>query len=271
MKYLYAFALMFFTVHTFGQTRRELRNQQEKLVERAVDSIYLRDDYKQLQDKLNALALTNNNYTSASVLTLGLANTNTDAFNTGMAGTGFGNLNANSVRLGFFGFSHKHKRLVVDFLLFNFNFGNTIKRGDDKVEYRVIDFFATNVGYSLIDSRKFTLYPFVGAALRSAQLNYSTAAAVNSSSTNIANLVQNNRSANLTNVGVVYQAGLAGDILLREAGPKRNGVLLHLSAMHTGHLGKNVFRSERNDIRFQPNLDYGNIIFTAGFKMFMRK
>jgi hypothetical protein len=271
MKYVYAFALLFLTVNTFSQTRRELRKQQEKLVTRAVDSIYLRDDYKQIQDKLHAIALTDNNYTSASVLTLGVANTNTNAFNNGMTGTGFANLNPNSVRLGLFGFSHKHKHLVVDFLLFNFNFGNTIKRGDDKIEYRVTDLLSTNVGYSIIDSRKFTLYPFAGAAVRTAQLNYSTAATVNSGSTNIVNLVQNNRSANLTNLGVVYQAGLAGDLLLREARPKRNGVLLHLSAMHTGHLGKNVFRSERNDIRFQPNLDYGNFIFTAGLKMFMRK
>ncbi|MDJ1496491.1 hypothetical protein QNI19_26380 [Cytophagaceae bacterium DM2B3-1] len=146
---------------TIGQIDSVQKSIERKYAE--LDSI--RNAYKldSLSYELHKLELEvsgkEKNYTAFMVFTQTSFN-KVSSFNQELQGLGFPTLTGHSTGIGF-GMAIKRKRLLHEgFLVVNFN--NKVSKGDDKVWMSGENIFNYQLGFAVLNRKRFQLYPFAG-------------------------------------------------------------------------------------------------------------
>jgi hypothetical protein len=195
--------------------------------------------------------------------------TDLTTLNAAIAKDGFGPLsNAPYWRVGL-GLSHKgYNGIMFDFNYIILGFNRVIHNGSEKITANVSELFGVQLGYAVINCRKFTVYPYAGLDLRISNLSYDKPSVVNPVFNSIASIVQNNRSASGGQTHVSYEAGLGIDWVIHENEKSHGGTMLFGKFGTTGIFGDETYSVSGVDLK--TGIKYGVWAAQIGFKFFGR-
>ena len=188
---------------------------------------------------------------------------NFEDFNASIQQDGFEPMSATAWQAGF-GISTKSQNVLLDMYFFVSGFSNTSYNGEEKISMTLSNVLQFDVGYDLIPSRPVSLYPYVGTSLRISTLDFDSPAQINSSYTNITNLIINDQSVETASFRLGYHVGLGFDLLLSTNEKRGTGKYLFIKA----GLNRPVWRDKykTHDIKYDPDIRQGNWVISFGIK-----
>src|SRR5687768_1335746 len=113
-------------------------------------------------------------------------------------------------------------------------------------------------------SRKISIYPYACLSIRIAYLNYSKPQDINSSYTNISNLVNRDQSAKLSSTKLGYQVGLGFDYVLGTDKDKTTKFILFTKIATDNPIGTDKYKI--NGVEYKPEIRHGDWLVTVGIK-----
>jgi hypothetical protein len=242
------------------------RQEFAKLWRDNYDSLSKTEKYKFLVERIKQHRKAKNGYTG-TVLFGELAHSDYGSINASIVQNGFTPLNAMSFRAGF-GISNKTDPGMFDFYFLTGGFNNASSKNDESIKASFSNALELNWGYDLLKSKIVSLYPYGGFSLRFSSLTYSKSATLNSSFTNISNIVTNDPSVDGESFRIGYQLGMGLDFLISGPNNKKDGIILFTK------FGTN--RSIRADsylidgIDYKPGIKHGDWLVSFGIKYVTR-
>ena len=229
------------------------------------DSLLNNPEYKALSEKIRSLNSLSDNYTAFMLFT-SVYSIDFKKFNSDLFQSGFNPFSGNMISIGI-GFSTKKKRRIFDIDILAIGLRKKITKADEKITINSSTFFQMTWGYDFVKSGKINIYPFVGLGLAGLEINYESPTQVNSSFTDISNIVINNRSARGTSIPLCYKAGIGVEYALINK-RKSGGTIFFVKGGTTQPFRKKAFDIE--GVEYDPKFNFGALTFTAGFKFFGR-
>jgi hypothetical protein len=243
------------------------QQQLGKMYRRAYDSLRLTDSARYYSNRIKKFKDRSKSYTSFMLFgeTDGADFKN---FNTAIAKDGFGPLSGPIWGFGL-GVSHKaYNGIMIDFNYAIFRFNRTVKNGDEKITANVLDLLQLDIGYAVVNCKRFTLYPYAGLSGRTATLSFDKPTLTNSSFNSIAGIVQNNQSSSGNNTHLSYQAGLGIDWVIHEGKQRHGGTILFGKFGTDGTIGNENYKI--SGVEYDSGIRYGAWVAQLGFKFFGR-
>lgn len=238
-----------------------------QLQRKVFDSLRNTEEYKATRERVEYYQRKSDGYGSF-VLFVDMAQADFSKFNTSITASGFTPLSGSAYRLGF-GFSTKARRTVVDFFMLASGLGKESKKGQETIETNFSSGILLDIGYDLIKNQFINIYPYAGLSMRTSDLTYSAPVQTNPTFTNISNLVVNKRSVEAYSSKLGFQAGIGFDFVVAKGKRELGGTMFFLKAGMNRPVGKEKYKIE--GIKYDPGIEYGKWIITAGFKFFGRK
>jgi hypothetical protein len=237
-----------------------------RIYRNAWDSLRNNDSVKYYNQRLHRAAGSSKAYTAFVIFGEAMS-ADFGTFNTAIARDGFGPLSNNPLpRIGL-GISHKgYSGVMVDFNFFVAGFNRTVKNGDAKINASCSDVFQLQVGYAVVNYRRFSVYPYGGLALRGATLEYTKPAVLNVSYYSLASLVQNDQTASGNGTHVSYQAGLGIDWAFAYDAKRHKGAMLFGKFGTDGIFGSENYKIDGVD--YGSGIKYGVWAAEIGVKFF---
>jgi len=115
------------------------------------------------------------------------------------------------IRVGF-GLSSKSGRLMNDLYFGNIGISNISKQDSGTFSSSLMNFFQYDIGFDLLKSEQFSIYPYAGLSYRLSTIKYESPKVIDPSYTNITEIVVNNQSYHATSRRLGWQAGIAIDM-----------------------------------------------------------
>lgn len=189
-------------------------------------------------------------------------------FNHAIARDGFAPFTGPVWRIGL-GVSRKlYNGLVFDFDFFIAGLERTQKSGDNKITTDFSNFFEVKLGYAVVNTPRFDLYPYAGLSVREDNIHYSTSATVNPNFQSIASLITTNQSAGANNYNLGYEAGLCAEYAVLYSQKDQAGTMLFARFGTDGSFGNENYHISGVD--YVSGIKYGAWVAEFGFKFFMR-
>jgi hypothetical protein len=268
-KMLLLFAL-FFSLHAFSQSDEELKDsagyyQRElfKLRQRVYDSLRVTEEYQRLEEGIKRHRSNSSTGFAGFVLGGGLIRSDYSAFNEQIAKSGFPAMDPMAGKF-IAGVTFKEDRVIVDYYFLSISDGSDVKKGDDEISASVNHLLYMDMGYALINTRRFAFYPYYGLSLRIAQLSYKTPVEFNPASTDISNIIQNNRRVETSSFRAGYQAGLGMDIVLFENKKRSTNTAIFIKGGVARPIGKD--RYKEHGVVVNKDIRHGILDLTFGIK-----
>ena len=239
-----------------------------KYYRRIWDSIYHTDSALYYWKQMKRVKDRSKSYTAFMLFT-DVLSTDFSTLNAAIAKDGFGPMgNAPYWRVGL-GLSHKgYNGIVFDFNYIILGFNRVAHNGNEKITANVSELLGFQLGYAVVNCRKFTLYPYAGLDIRLATLSYDKPAVVNPVFNSIAGIVQNDQSVSGGNTHLSYQAGLGIDWVIHENKKTHGGTMLFGKFVTTGIFGDETYSIDGEDLK--TGIKYGVWAAQLGFKFFGR-
>ncbi len=267
---LVCFTFITFNAHAQLPVKDSLHIYNERLNRlygRVWDSLKLNDSAKFYRKQIRQAHERSKEYT-AIVFFWGAEAANHSTFNTGIAKDGFGAMHGPVWQIGF-GLSHQgYSGIIFDFNYFVVGLGTSIQNGDATITTSSTDYLQAQVGYAIINSRNFTVYPYVGLSGRSSSLQYAVTDSLNSNYNSIASLIHNSRNVNVNSVHVGYQAGVGFDWVMAYHEHTHGGAILFAKFGTSGIFGHETYSV--SSLEYNPGIKYGAWVGTVGVKLFNR-
>ena len=229
------------------------------------DSLNASSQVVELRKNIERLRSKGDNY-KGFILYSSFASSNFDKFNTANSLSGFNALSNNTFSFGY-GFTSKKNRRIFDFNITAFGLEKSSKKNNETIKTAFSNYLQFEWGYDFIKSNKVNIYPFAGLGIRSSTLSFESEGGGNPNFTNVSNILQNNKSfdEDITEAG--YQLGVGIEYVLSK---KENpgGTILFLKAGTNRPLKREKF--DIGGIAYDPGFNYGELLFSFGFKFFGR-
>lgn len=225
------------------------------------DSLINSAKYKLAKENIDRIRSNSENYGSFVIFT-DILHSNLTSFNTSIKQSGFTEMQPISYRLGF-GASSKNGNTMFDFYFVTAGFNSKATKGEETIKLSLSNFFQFDLGYAIIHSKSFNLYPYAGLSLRMSTLDYKKPIQVNNSYTNISNIIVNNQSIVSSSTKVGYQLGLGLDVLVSKNNTE-SGTYLFTKIGINESIGKNKYSIAGID--YQPDIKQGDWLVSIGFK-----
>jgi len=155
-----------------------------------------------------------------------------------------------------------------EFNFFTLGIDRKSTKGDEKIKANYGSFFQAQLGCDIVNTRVFSLYPYVGLSARLSSLEYSKPQVVNPNWNSIASIVQNNQSVLTSGTHLSYQAGLGMDLLLTKS-DRLGGIIFFGKFGTDGIFGHENYTID--DVKYSSGIRYGAWETSFGFKFFGRR
>jgi hypothetical protein len=267
---LFLLALPFFAgaqkPSTSSDSADYYRQQMYQLERTLLDSLRRSEQYIYLRDRAETVWRPSGDYTAVTAF-FDVAGADYDKLNSSITQSGFDALPNTAVRLGY-GVSYQFDRGMFDLAFFAFGLRNTTQKAGEKIVANFSGFFQFDLGYDLIAAKWINVYPYAGFSYRTSLLSYKKDPQLNSSFTDVTNIVVNDQSVRERCNKLGYQAGLGLDLVVSEQRRLGGGVMLFVKAGTNRIFGKEVYDIDGTE--YKPGIQYGNWIATFGIKLFGR-
>lgn len=238
-----------------------------KLYNRVWDSLNLNDSARFYRKQIKQAHERSKEYT-AFVFFWGAEAGNYTAFNAATAKDGFGPIHGPVWQIGF-GISHQgYSGILFDLNYFVVGLGSSIQNGEGTISTSTYDLLQAQIGYAIINSKRFTVYPYAGLSGRYSSLQYSATDSLNSNYNSIASLIHNSRDVNVNSVHLGYQAGVGFDWVLGYHEKTRGGVILFAKGGTSGIFGHETYSIY--PVEYNSGIKYGAWVATVGVKLYGR-
>ena len=236
-----------------------------KLNRKYQDSLHQNAQYKTLTKRLATLKAYSDNY-SAFVIYSTVYTADFSKFNLQNTANHFSSITSPLFGLGY-GFSSKKNRRLFDFNITAFGLNKTSSNGNEKIKTSLNTYFQLEWGYDFIKSNVLNIYPYAGFGLRSTMLKYDSQVYTNSSFSSVTDIIQNNKSFNVSTTELSYQAGIGIEaVLSKNSNP--GGIIFFIKGGTNGAFKKRSFNIE--GVNYDPGFKYGELTGILGFKFFGR-
>lgn len=226
------------------------------------DSLVNSAKYKIASENIIRIRSNSENY-SSFVIFSDIIHSNLNSFNASIKQSGFTEMQPISYRLGF-GASTKNGNTMFDFYFVTAGFNTKATKGDETIKLSVSNFLQFDLGYAIVHSKAFNLYPYAGLSLRMSTLDYTKPTQANNSYTNISNIIVNNQSTVSSSTKFGYQLGLGLDVLI-EKSDNTGGVYLFTKFGLNQPIGKDKYSIA--GISYQPDIKQADWLISVGFKL----
>jgi hypothetical protein len=233
-----------------------------KLRRQADDSLRASVAYQQALAGIKRHRRKSNDY-AGFVFLSGIVHSDFTSFNQSLSQSGFSRMKALSSQFGF-GTSTKSGSTILDFYFFAGALDTKSNKGDEKILFNSGNLLQFDLGFDLLRSKIISLYPFVGLSLKETSLTYKKPIQLNTSFTNISNLVVNDQSVELNSTRLGYQAGLGFDIVLGENKKHTTNKVLFIKGGTNRSVGKE--RYSFHGLKYDPHIKSGDWVVSFGIK-----
>ena len=238
----------------------------QRLTDSALQWLQQTEPYKQASANYLRAEKASDSY-SSFMLYGDVIQTDFGAFNNSIAASGLERFGALSGRVGF-GSSFKRNRLVIDVLWFLSNIRQQREGPGQAINYEVHANLMTDVGYDLLPSPRFNLYPFAGLRFHRAQLTYERNGVANPAFTNITNIRSGGESIDETSFRFGYQVGMGAEAVVKSSKGDRNGIIFFVKGGIQRPFGEDRF--EINGVDYRPGITPVVWAGAFGIKLFTR-
>lgn len=246
-----------------GDSISYYQKELSKFMRAGIDSLRMSAEYRELTEKIKTHRGKSDHY-SGVVVFGDLLHSDYTQFNKSIVANGFSPLNEMSFRLGI-GASNKWNRTMLDFYLVTGGFNNRSKKGEEKISTSLSNLFQFDFGYDVLNGGKVALYPFAGLSVRMSNLKFAKPVDINSSYTDITNIITNNQSAEGESIRIGYQAGLGADFALTNGGIEKPSFLLFMKLGVNNSIGAEKYKI--NGVAYKPEIKQGDWLVSIGIKL----
>lgn len=267
MKHLILLLLFIFPCIAFSQrntaydSSKYYIKQMSKAYKQAMDSLEKTDlfiDYLHFQQR-------SNNY-DAQTFFFNILHSDYGIFNKSIALSGFPALNPVSYGIGF-GYAGKFQHGISDFAI-SLVFPNTSKKEDKTISSALFNILF-DMGYDVLRSNNFSLYPYVGLSARISTLSYLSNGSVNPTYTNISDVLVGSYNVNTASFRLGYQLGLGVDVALSHNKDGNHTIILFAKGGVNQPFGKDKFKIE--NVTYDPQIKKGDWMLSVGLKFTTRR
>lgn len=238
-----------------------------KYQRRILDSIRDSDSSQLIAARLKNLKRQSRSY-FAFILFGEAAGTDFSTFNAAIAKDGFQSFTGPVWRFGL-GFSYKaYSGVMIDFNYAILGIDRHQKKGSDEISTNFSNLFEFELGYAVVNTKRFDIYPYAGFSLQMGALSYSSPAVVNNNYNSIASFITNNQSASGNTYNLGYEAGLGIDYAFHVNKNNSGGTMLFAKFGTDGSLGSDTYKIA--NVNYNSGIKYGVWIAELGFKFFKR-
>lgn len=265
---------MFVTAHILAQFREEKTDSLE-YYQRKVKSIRQEHTkvlmnntgYREAMANINRLSAKTDSYGAFTLFT-SIVSADFSKFNNDHTPAGFSPLTGQVWGIGF-GLSYKKKRRIFDIDFGTVGIRKRSTKANEEIRSSFLTLFQFEWGYDLTRSNRFNLYPYAGFGFRSSYINYSSGESnINPNAANLSEIVISSRGGVSGDQNALsLQAGLGLETVLTKPN-KNGGVILFAKAGTNQSIGSKPI--DFSGVKYDPQLKYGNIEVTFGFKFFGR-
>jgi hypothetical protein len=182
---------------------------------------------------------------------------------------GYGPLKGPAFRYGVgINIENRH-RVMFDIYIISLGQTKSTKNNLSSIEFQSSSALQFNMGYDLLKSPAFNLYPYAGIALRTETLRYKQPGQINPNSTGVWDILLNDPDIYTESTRLAYQAGLAFDWAFTT--PKRSGGGLMLFARFGTDQAIGTEKFKTNDIAYRPDIRIGDWMASIGLKIYRRR
>lgn len=250
---------------TVGDSIEYWQNLSAGFEGRAVQAARQSDSGRLIASRLDELQTRNKSYVAFMILGEATA-ADYSKLNAAIARDGFSSFSGPLWRFGL-GFSRKtYSGVMFDFNYVIADFGKTRKANGNSISTEVADFLSFQVGYAVVNSSRFDIYPYAGLSLRGSWLSYSAPATVNPSFRSIASLIQDDQSASGSAYHLGYSAGIGMEYAIAYNAKSRRGTMLFAKFGTDGIFGSENYHI--SGVNYDSGIKYGAWIAELGFKFF---
>ncbi|QNA46606.1 hypothetical protein [Lacibacter sediminis] len=223
--------------------------------------------YREAIANMNRLSAKTDNYGSFTLFT-SVVSADFSKFNNDHTPVGFSPLSGQVWGIGF-GLSYKKKRRIFDLDFGTVGIRKRSTKANEEIRSSFLTLFQFEWGYDLTRSNRFNIYPYAGFGFRTSYINYSSGERnINPNATNLSEIVINSRGGVSGDQNALsLQAGLGLETVLTKPS-KNGGVILFAKAGTNQAVGSKPI--DFSGVKYDPQLKYGNIDITIGFKFFGR-
>jgi hypothetical protein len=181
-----------------------------------------------------------------------------------LAQDGFPALEETGGRFGF-GTSIKTGRAIIDISYIVAGFSNKSQKDNAKISTSFSNVFQCDIGYDLLKSKTFSLYPYGGLALRISTLKYEESGIHNPNYTSIADMVIGGKSMSMESTRVGYQLGVGFDVNLWQNKERTTRNILFIKGGMNRPMWKDKFTIGELP-NYNAGIKQGQWIITVGMK-----
>jgi len=243
-------------------------NQQlTRMYSRVWDSLDLNDSARYYRQQVRRAQVRSRNYVAFSFFS-GLEAANYNTFNAAIAKDGFAPIRGSLFQFGGGASFRGFNGLILDMNFIVAGLGSSTYSGSESIRTSSTETLNFQIGYAVINTGKFSFYPYVGFAERFSVLNYSTPDTANPNYNSIASLLQGGKSVNAYSDVFCYQAGVGVDWIIDRVNSNRSGVILFAKFGTDRSFGNETYPIA--NVTYDPGIRYGAWVAQLGFKFFFR-
>jgi hypothetical protein len=242
-------------------------SQLTRLYDRVWDSLKLDDSARYYRQRIRRARERSRNYV-AFTLFGGAENADYNTFNAAIAKDGFGGVHGPLTQFGGGSSFRGYNGIIIDLNYIVAGVGSSTANSTASIRTSSTETLNLQIGYAVINTGRFSFYPYVGFAERFSSLNYSTPDTANLNYNSIGSLLQGGKSVSTSSDVLCYQAGIGVDWLVHKIDNYQEGIILFAKFGTDGAFGHETYPIA--GVSYDPGIRYGAWVAQLGFKFFFR-
>ena len=237
------------------------------LYSRVWDSLKLDDSARYYQRQIKRAHARSRNYTAFTFFG-GVESADYKTFNTAIAKDGFSPVTGSLRQVGG-GISFRgYQGIIIDLNYIISGFGGSASNGGSRITTRSLETLNVQIGYAVINTGRFSIYPYVGLVNRFSSLDFGTPDTLNPNYNSIASILQSGKSVNTESDVLGYQAGVGVDWVVHHVDDNRGGIIVFAKFGTDGVFGNETYPIA--GVNYNPGIRYGAWAAQLGLKLFIR-
>lgn len=237
------------------------------LYSRVWDSLKLDDSARYYQRQIKRAHARSRNYTAFTFFG-GVESADYKTFNTAIAKDGFSPVTGPLRQVGG-GISFRgYQGIIIDLNYIISGFGGSASNGGSRITTRSLETLNVQIGYAVINTGRFSIYPYVGLVNRFSSLDFGTPDTLNPNYNSIASILQSGKSVNTESDVLGYQAGVGVDWVVHHVDDNRGGIIVFAKFGTDGVFGNETYPIA--GVNYNPGIRYGAWAAQLGLKLFIR-
>lgn len=237
------------------------------LYSRVWDSLKLDDSARYYQRQIKRAHARSRNYTAFTFFG-GVESADYKTFNTAIAKDGFSPVTGSLRQVGG-GISFRgYQGIIIDLNYVISGFGGSASNGGSRITTRSLETLNVQIGYAVINTGRFSIYPYVGLVNRFSSLDFGTPDTLNPNYNSIASILQSGKSVNTESDVLGYQAGVGVDWVVHHVDDNRGGIIVFAKFGTDGVFGNETYPIA--GVNYNPGIRYGAWAAQLGLKLFIR-